>query len=577
MTSRLAALLAVLALVLVGALGLAAAMQWRRTPSLGVGTVLVLDVPAVIAESPRISHGLNLSRFRRPEPTLWELTFAIREAATDARVRALVLHVDQVEWGWARIAELRSAVAVFRAAGKPVYASMRAGGEAEFLIASAGDRLAAPATATLQLDGLTASALFFRGTYDKLGISPNFEHVGTFKSAVESYTRSNMSPESRQALEALLDDQFGQLVDTLAAARGLQADSLRALLDEGPYLGARALTVGLVDTLLEDSELDSFAVQQAGRGVRALRFERYLDYGGGTRSDAPIALVVASGTIVPGRSTNSPFSGEQIGSETLLAQLRDLRTRGSVEAVVLRIDSPGGDGGASEVVWREIRRLRAVKPVVVSMSDVAASGGYYIASAADSIVAEPGTLTGSIGVFGGKLNLLGLYRKAGLNVETVARGRHAEMFSAFRDFSPEEATRFREQLESFYRVFLSRVSEGRQLTPDSVDAVGQGRVWTGRKARELGLVDRLGGLELALEIAARRAGLDPVADTRVVRMVPEPGDRAFESLFAQWMDEDDTEAIERLMTRPEWRALRVARSLPAGVVLALLPFELVVR
>lgn len=577
MTSRFGALLALLVLLLLGALGLAAVMGRHRGPSLGAGTVLVLDVPSVIAESPPLHRGFNFTRFRRPEPTLWELAFAIRQAAADDRVHALVLHVDQIDWGWARISEIRAALGRFKASGKPIYASMRAGGEREYLLISASDHIAAPATATLQLDGLTASALFFRGTYDKLGINPNFEHVGTFKSAVESYTRSGMSPEARQALEALLDDEYGQLVDSLAGARGMASDSMRALLDDGPYLGTRALAVGLVDTLLEDAEVDSLAVERAGRGVRATSFMRYLEYGAGVRADAPIALVVASGTIVPGRSSDSPFSGEQIGSETLLAQLRDLRSRNSVEAVVLRVDSPGGDGGASEAVWREIRRLQAVKPVVVSMSDLAASGGYYIASAADSIVAEPGTLTGSIGVFGGKLNVLGLYQKAGLNIETVARGRHAEMFSAFRDFSPEESERFREQLESFYRVFLGRVAEGRGLTPDSVDAVGQGRVWSGKRAAELGLVDQLGGIDVALAIAARRAGLDPVADTRVVRMVPEPGDRAFESMLARWVDEEDVEALERTLATPEWRILGELRAVPPGAVLALMPYRLVVR
>lgn len=577
MTPRLGALLAVLALVTIGAGGLVFALGQRHRPSIGAGSVLILDVPATIAESPPITRGFSPARFRRAEPTLWDLVFAIRNAADDPGVRALVLHVDEMDWGWARIQELRSAIGAFRQSGKPVYASMRAGGEREYLVTSSSDIIAAPATATLQLDGLTASAMFFRGTYDKLGISPNFEHVGAFKSAVESYTRTSMSDAARQALETLLDDTFELLVDSLASARGLPADSLHALLDDGPYLGTRALAVGLVDTLLEEAELDSLAVSAAGRGIRALRFDRYWRRLGSTEREAPIALVVASGTIVPGRSQDSPFSGEQLGSETLLAQLRDLRTRSSVKAVVLRVDSPGGDGGASEVVWREVRRLRAVKPVVVSMSDLAASGGYYIACAADSIVAQPGTLTGSIGVFGGKLNLLGLYQKLGLNIETVSRGRHAEMFSAFRDFTPEEGARFREQLESFYRVFLARVSEGRGMPAARVDSVGQGRVWSGRAAFDRGLVDRLGGVDDALRLAARMADLDPDRDTRTVRMIPEAGDHYLDALLAQLVDDEEAEAFEKVAFPAEWGLLRDLRAIPAGEVLALMPFRVVMR
>jgi protease-4 len=308
-------------------------------------------------------------------------------------------------------------------------------------------------------------------------------------------------------------------------------------------------------------------------GARVVHFDRYARSSDASDESAPIALVVASGDIMPGRSASSPWSGDRLGAETLIAQLRDLRERGSVRAVVLRIDSPGGDGGASDDIWREVRRLRSVKPVIVSMSDVAASGGYYIACAADSIVAQPATLTGSIGVFGGKLNMLGLYNKLGLNVETVARGRHAEMMSPFRDFTPEEGDRFRARLAHFYRTFLSRVATGRSMEPERVDSVGQGRVWSGVAARERGLVDALGGMDLALRIAARRAGLDESAISSV-RMVPHGRGNAFGRFLAGLVEEEQEADLRVLFERPEWRVLARLGQFTDGAVLARLPFEL---
>ncbi len=577
MTSRRGVFFLVVLLLLVGGAGLAWIQRGHGSASPVGPTVLVFDVPTTITESHPASSALSFTDLRGNEATLWDVVFGIRHAARDGRVKALVLHVESVDWGWSRLADLREAIAEFRASGKPVYASLRGGAEAEYLLACSANHLAMPTTATLQLDGLVASAMFLRGTYDKLGITPNFEHVGTYKSAVESYTRTEMSPDARAALESLLDDEFHLLVDSLAAARRLSADSIRACIDDGPYMATDALAHGLIDTLLEQAEVDSFARQAAGASARMVRLERYLDHVDTEDESAPIALVVASGTIMPGRSHSSAWSGDQIGSETLIAQLRDLRERSSVRAVVLRIDSPGGDGGASDDVWREVRRLGARKPVIVSMSDLAASGGYYIACAGDTIVAQPGTLTGSIGVFGGKLNLLGLYRKVGLNIETVTRGRHAEMMSPFRDFTPEESDRFRSRLESFYRVFLSRVSEGRGLTAAYVDSVGQGRVWSGLAARQIGLVDELGGMRRALQIAAKRAGLD-ADDARRVRMVPRRQESVLRRLVTELgRDEDEPSVLAAFRVPEDLKVWGQVAEYPAGRVLALMPYSVRIR
>ncbi|MGH7731101.1 MAG: S49 family peptidase, partial [Candidatus Eiseniibacteriota bacterium] len=479
MTARRVALFLVVLFGVLGAAVLLATLAVRRPAStMPSSTVLVFDVPTSLDEAQPPSGGGLVDLVRHERPTVWMLAQGIREAASDSRVEALVLHIDFVDWGWAKVSEIREAVVDFRRTGKPVYAALAGGGEREYLLASAAGTVASPPLAMLQLDGLTASALFLRGALDKVGVTPNFAQSGRYKSGVEAWTQDRMSPNSREALQALVDDQFGLLVDSLSTARGLAADSVVRLLDDGPFGARDALACGLIDTLLHRSELDSMATAAGQERRRStLKLDRYV-----SRLDAPrgarrVALVTAVGTIAEGRSRGGPGDGQILGSETLIKALREVRNRASIEAVVLRVDSPGGSAQASDEIWREVKRCAERKPVIASFSDLAASGGYYISVPADSIVAEPGTLTGSIGAFGGKLNLLGLYRKLGMNVETVSRGRHAGMFSPYRDFSPEESERFQAQMDEVYRVFVSRVSEGRGRPASEIDSVGQGRVW----------------------------------------------------------------------------------------------------
>ncbi len=579
MSSRRGALLLVLSIVVVGTIVLAAAYALRRPlRSGGDGQVLVFDVPSQIEEGLPAYSAWSLGALRADRHTLTDLTLALRQAAEDDDVHGLILHIDGLDWGWARIAEFRDAVAIFRESGKPVLATMTGGGEPEYLLASAADKISMPAVAHLQLDGLTASAMFLRGAYDKLGIRPNFAHVGEFKSAVEQYTRETMSEPARAALDTLLGDQYGQLVDSLASSRGLSAEAMRLLIDEGPFLTSQAYELGLVDTLLDESAADSLLLHREGRRYSAYSLQHYADDPSGPAVGDHIALVVASGAIVPGKSRETPFQGSELGSETVIAALREARTRTSVKAVVLRVDSPGGSADASDDIWQEVRRVRAVKPVVVSMSDYAASGGYYIACGADVIVAQPATLTGSIGVFGGKLNILGLYRKLGLNIETVSRGRHAQMLSPFRDFTPEEAERYQVQLDDFYRVFLGRVAAGRGMTPAAVDSIAQGRVWSGAMAKRLGLVDELGGLDLAVEIARTRAKLDPEGST-ILDVYPRPK----RPYLQRWLGdligdtEDDAAGLPFGLSSEVLNSWMIAARFPTGAVLALMPYSIHIR
>lgn len=578
MSGRRGVLVFVVALTLVGAAVLAAALVLRRPASpANAASVIVFDVPTELDEAPPPYGPFSLQRLRSSHLQVHDVSSAIRRAAEDDHVEGLVLHIDEIEWGWARIGEVRDAVLAFRRSGKPVYASLAAGGEREYLLASAADMVCAPPTAQLQLDGLAMTATFFRGSIDKLGVSPNFVQVGAFKSATETYTRSGFSAPARDALESLLDDLYALLCDSLASARGLDPDSVRALLDSGPFTATEALAHGLVDTLLYAPDVDSLATSLGSRHLPGVSMSRYIDRNPPPRVGAHIALIVASGAIVPGKSSEDPLQGRLLGSETLVQALRDARTRRAVRAVVLRIDSPGGSAQASDDIWREVTRCREVKPVVVTMSDAAASGGYYIAVGGDVLLAEPATLTGSIGIFGGKLNIAGLYRKLGIGVETLQRGRHATILSEVHDFTDEEREVYQRHLAEFYTGFLERVSRNRGMSVPEVDSVAQGRVWSGLAAYDLGLVDGLGGIDDAIAIAREKAGIRADEDL-VVDVLPRTEHPFLSRLVEGWMrDDEGSDAQERLPMPEVLRAWLVAARFPAGAALALMPWAVDIR
>jgi protease-4 len=569
----------VLLLTLLGSAVLFAALSLRSPASRPAAhAVLVWEVPARLDESPPAYKSLSLEAIRLGRAlTLWDVVSAIDRAAADEHVEALVLHIDGVSWGWGKLIEVRDALQRFRAAGKPVYASLSAGGDMEYFLASAADVVSAPPTVTLRVDGLTLSAMFYRGALDKLGVVPNFRQVGEFKSGAEPWTRPGFSDAARANYDDILDDRFGLLVDSLASARGLPADSVRALLDAGPHLARTAHDTGLLDTLLYVAETDTLATRGSGRRRATLDFDRYAQRGTGSVGGPRIALVHASGTIAPGRSRPSPGDDPVMGAETMVEALRDLRRRSSIRAVVLRVDSPGGDAQASDDIWREVERLAATRPVVVSMSDVAASGGYYIAAAGSRIVAQPTTLTGSIGIYGGKFNVSGLLDKIGIGVESLSRGRRAEMLSPFRDFTAEEAELYDHQLEDFYGGFLDRVARNRGRSATSIDSVARGRVWSGRSALAVGLVDTLGGIDVALAEARRAAGIDADAPVTIERW-PTVERSFLQQLIEGLVDEEELASIGIPEALPEaFRVLASASVLSSGRALAWLPIAIDIR
>ncbi len=435
------------------------------------------------------------------------LASLLRLAEQRGDVGALLVELDGLEVGWAQAQELRAWVKRLQRGGKKVYAFLKTGGARDYYIATAADRILLDPAGAVGVKGAAARSLHLRGTFDLLGVSPQFVKIAEYKSAPETYTRRSPSPEARSMVKALFDDLYGRMLQDVAADRRLTLAQVERLVDGGPYTPDRALAAKLVDELVESGTLKASVEKLAGgQLVKASALERASDR---WQVGPAIAVIVVEGDIVKGESMEIPFLGRRVvGDETIVKALAAARASPSVKAVVIRVQSPGGSAWASDKIWHEARRLREVKPLIVSMGDVAASGGYYIACAGDYVYASPGTVTGSIGIFTGKFDLSGLLAKLGVTSSTIVeRGKRAQLDSFERPYSDEERRFVLSQLQYYYRQFLQAVGKGRKLGADRVHEVARGRVWTGAQARGKGLVDEHGGLIDAIEEAKRRAGL----------------------------------------------------------------------
>ena len=490
--------------------GVARAMLSRARP---VWVRVRLTAPLAEIRAP------SLPRFGAagpPHPSLLEVLSTLDAASRDPDVQGLLLRLGGAPLGMARALAVRRAVAE-ASARKPVIAFGESLSATDYLIASAADEIWAPPAGAIGLVGLRMDSFFLRGAFDKLGIRPEVLRIGSHKTAAESFTRTGMSPEQREQMEALLDDWYGALVEAIAAGRDRSPDEVRSWIDRGPHRALRAAEEGWLDACRYPDEAQEEIVARSP-GAESIDDLRILDGSAyhalragepGWRpliADLPrIAYVVASGAIRRG----SGFRG--VASDPFRELFERLRRDEGVQGVVVRVESPGGDALASDLLWRSLMVLRRDKPVVVSLGDVAASGGYYLAAAGDAVLAESGTLTGSIGVVGGKLDLSGLYERLGIGRESVERGARAGLEAETRGFTPDERRALRDDMRGLYDLFLDRVAEGRSLPRDAVERCAKGRVWSGAQARGLGLVDQLGGPLEALAEVRRRAGLSPTA------------------------------------------------------------------
>lgn len=500
--------------------------------------------------------------FGELQPSLAVLVQRLDAAAADKDISAVWLKIEDMAVGRGKIAELRAAVARLRKANKPVYAELTTADGPQYLLAAACNQIVMPPCGMLMIPGVRAEVTFYKGLLDKLGLQFDALQMGKYKGAAEPLTRNEMSKPLRESFEALIDDTYDDLVTTVAADRQLKAEQVKALLDHGLFTAAAAKKAGLIDDVLyADQFQDSIKKQLKLEDVEIVTNykKKRIDtdfsgfsgmmklvelFMGGKPSEAAskkekIAVVYAVGPIMEGKSASDMFGSSSLGSTTLVAAIKKAADDPKVAAIVLRIDSPGGSATASDLIWRETVRIQ--KPVIASMSDVAGSGGYYIAMGAKTIIAAPGTLTGSIGVIGGKLVTRGLYEKLGMNTEVISRGVNSGSLSSTQPFTPEERKVWTDVLEDVYQQFVAKAAEGRKMRYDKLEELAQGRIYTGRMAQKLGLVDELGTLDDAIAAAKTAAGLK--ADAEIELMVlPEPRSM-FEQLFGDPSATTDLDSI----------------------------------
>ncbi len=501
--------------VLVVFIGGGLALLWRTVNKLEggpdiAGGALVWEVAGAYPEQADDSFLAQLMYGHALEVN--DVVFALKRAAEDPRITGLVLVIDSLATDWAKVEEFRAAVRRFKTSGKPVVAYLESGGTMEYGLAVAADTVVAAPEAILMVLGVSAELSFIKDTLAKLGMEADFLHVGKYKSAPESMTRNESSAAAREMIGAIVDSRYERLVAMIAGDRSVGAEAVRGWIDTGMFDAGTALASGLIDTMLYEEQL----LESIFPDDELTYLDDYVRAGGGSRASHKIAMIHAIGTIMPGKSRHDNLQGRIAGSSTIVEQLRDARDDDDIEAVLLRVDSPGGSALASDLIWHEMVLLRQEKPVIVSMSGLAASGGYYISCFADSIFAQPGTLTGSIGVFAGKLDMHGLYDKIGVQREFIARGENALLFSNNSTFTAGQRQLFQTQLDEFYARFVAKVAAGRSLDWDQVHAVAQGRVWTGDQAVAAGLVDDTGGFERALTAVKTMIGVDPADKVAIV-------------------------------------------------------------
>lgn len=507
-------------------------------PAIAANSALLLRLEGEVPERPPVE--IPFGPFEGQSPaTVRDLWSGLKRAAADSRIKAVVLAPRSLSVGWGKLQELRDSVAAFRKSGKPVYAFLRMPGTKEYYLATAADRIYAAPEDYIDVKGLRVEAMFFKNTLDKIGVQMEVEHVGKYKDAYDVFTRTSLSPESREVYNALLDQYYGDLASTIANGRKKTVDEAKALIDRGPFVAREAKDAGLLDALgYEDQVMGDLKDKLKAGDLKRISHREYLRALTPDPSRARIALVVGEGAITQGSGSESPFgSDDGIQSGSFIRQLKRVKDDSGIKGVIVRVDSPGGDAIASDDILHEMKELSKKKPVVISMSDVAASGGYFIAATGDPIVAYSNTITGSIGVITARLNARALYDKIGIQKEILSRGRFSAMDSDYKPLTEAEREKIQQSIESTYKGFVDRVATARKKKYDDVDAIAQGRVWLGAQARQNGLVDELGGLDKAVEMIRKKANIG--ADQQVA-LVPYPSRR---SLFELLLNRNEDSAL----------------------------------
>lgn len=478
------------------------------------------------------------------EASLYNLTRTILHAAEDKKIKGIVVSLESPSLGAAQIQELREALMTFRKAGKQSWCytdsfGESGGGTSLYYLGTACQQIWLQPIGSVNLTGLSIEVPFAKGALEKLDVKPEMVQRKEYKSYMETFTRDDFSEHSREENQAIMDSILSQFVDGIAKERNIPHDQVRLLITNGPYLTEEALKEKLVDTIDFRHNLKPTIQKALGNHIKFIGLESYLTTMHQKKTGDKVALIFGSGTILRDGKESSPMTEVTITANETYKAFQNAIEDKEVKAIVYRINSGGGSPVASETIYGIINyaRLHAKKPVIISMSDAAASGAYWIAAGGSKIVAQPATLTGSIGVFGGKFVLSGLFDKLGIKFGQISTSENAGMWSMAQPFTPNQWLKLNALMDQIYNAFTQRVALGRNMTPEQVEKVARGRVWTGEQALALGLVDQLGGLHKALEIAKKEVGLPFDAE---VKIYPEPK-TIFEELSALFgQDEDDT-------------------------------------
>jgi protease-4 len=504
-------------------------------PDVASNSVLVMRLEGEIPEKPAME--MPFVESPRAAVTVASVWTSLRRAAQDSRIRAVVLEPEGLSVGWAKLEEIRSDVEQFRKSGKPVFAYLRNPSAREYYVALAADRIYLGPEDPLMLKGMRAEIFYFKNTLEKLGVSVDVEHDGKYKDFGDMFTRTDMSAETKEVINSVVDDLYGNLVARIAAARRKTPEQVRALIDQGPFSAPDALEAGLVDKLrFEDQMWGELRDRLRGGEPNKLALSKYLKTTPRNTPRNHFALVVAEGDIV--RGAPSDDGGDGLTSYGFAKLLRDAAADSQVGGILVRIDSPGGEVSASDEMWRAMSLASKKKPLVISMSDLAASGGYYMAMTGDPIVAYPETETGSIGVVFGKPNLHGLYDKLGITKDSVERGRNAGIDSDYAPLNADQRALLQHGIDQSYREFVTKVSTARHRPYAEMEEVAQGRVWLGSQAKPRRLVDELGGLDTAVTLLKKKAGI-PAGEE--VGLLLYPGKR---SLLDLWFKRSQDDALE---------------------------------
>ncbi len=491
-------LVLVLVVVFLALIGGFIYMQFNREPDIPQHSYLKIEMSGAIVDSDTSPMSKKLS--------VRDLWYHLKRAKIDSRIQGILLKISYPNTGFAKIDDIGRLLNDFKKSGKKVYAFIEGADLLGYYLASFADKVYVFKGGDIFLTGLATEAMFLKNTFSKLGVAADLFHIGEYKTASNMFTEDRMTPPHKESMEKLLDDIFTSVLEGIAANRKLNVATVRTLVDNSPIRNQEYLDAKLIDGILYEDELLKIASPR--EDMELVDFKLYTE----TRDPLPfegskkIAVIFASGEINNGKSGGrSIFGGDVLGADTVAAHLKMARKNPYIKAVVLRVDSPGGSASASDVIRREAELVAKVKPLIISMSDLAASGGYWLSMSGTKIFALPATITGSIGVVTGKFVLKGLYDKVGINKEMITTSKYAGMFTDYREFSPEERAKIMEMMNGIYQSFLEVVSKNRKLKVEDVDKIAKGRVWAGNSALKLKLVDQLGGLDDALNEAKKMA------------------------------------------------------------------------